>query len=133
MRRQTTDKVLRKLSRRERQVMDIVYAGGQATANEIHAALPDPPTYSATRAVIRTLEEKGYIDHQEQGLRYVYRPTIPVDKARKSALAHILSTFFQGSPARLMAALLDDASMTVSRDELRALEDLIREAKEATK
>jgi BlaI family transcriptional regulator, penicillinase repressor len=120
-----------KLSRRERQVMDIVYSLGQATATEIHERLADPPTFSATRAVIRTLQEKGHIRYAAQGLRYVYSPTIPVENARKSALAHVVSTFFEGSPARLMAALLDDSD--VSGEELRSLEALIRKAKEEKK
>ncbi len=122
-----------KLSRRERQVMDIVYAGGQATAAEIHDALSDPPTFSATRAVIRTLEEKGHIRHEEQGLRYVYLPVVPVEKARKSALRHMLSTFFEGSPARLMAELLDQRSAGISDAELAELEALVRKAREREK
>lgn len=117
----------RKLSRRERQVMDILYSLGRATANEIHQALPDPPSFSATRAVIRTLEEKGHVRHEEQGLRYVYLPSIPPEKARKSAVAHLLSTFFEGSPTRLMAALLDDSKL--SADEVKSLEALIRKVK----
>jgi BlaI family transcriptional regulator, penicillinase repressor len=117
------------LSRRERQVMDIIYAQGQATAVEIHEALPDPPTFSATRAIIRTLEEKGHIRHEEQGLRYIYRPVVPAEKARRSALANVVTTFFQGSPSRLLATLLDDSSSKVSDHELRELETLIRKAR----
>jgi predicted transcriptional regulator len=120
-----------KLSRRERQVMDIVYSLGQATAAEVHERLPDPPTFSATRAVIRTLQEKGHIRHEARGLRYVYSPVVSVEKARRSALAHVVSTFFEGSPARLMAALLDGSR--VSEEELRSLEALIRKAKEEKK
>lgn len=115
------------LSRRERQVMNIIYERGQATAAEIHEGLPDPPTFSATRAVIRTLEEKGHIRHQEQGLRYIYLPVVPADKARKSAVTSLVSTFFQGSPSRLMAALLDSSKVT--GEELDQLEALIRRAK----
>ena len=118
---------LGKLSRRERQVMDIVYARHQATAAEIHGALADPPSFSATRAVIRTLEEKGFLTHEEQGLRYVYLPTTPVEHARKSALSHVVSTFFGGSPSKLMAALLDGK---VPADELARLEQMIAKAKE---
>src|SRR3954447_7240259 len=80
------------LSRRERQVMNIIYARGQATAAEIHEAISDPPTFSATRAVIRTLEEKGHLRHEEQGLRYVYLPVVPAEKAKKSALASMVET-----------------------------------------
>jgi predicted transcriptional regulator len=119
------------LSRRERQVMDILYSLRRGTAAEIHERLADPPTFSATRAVIRTLQEKGHVKHEAQGLRYVYSPTVPVEKARKSALAHVVSTFFDGSPTRLMAALLDESA--VSDEELRSLETLIRKAKEESK
>jgi predicted transcriptional regulator len=117
------------LSRRERQVMIIIYAQGRATAAEIHQALPDPPTFSATRAIIRTLEEKGHIRHEEQGLRYIYRPVVPAEKARRSALANVVTTFFQGSPSRLLATLLNDSTSKVSDHELRELETLIREAR----
>ena len=121
------------LSRRERQVMNIIYARGHATAAEIHEALPDPPTFSATRAVIRTLEEKGHITHQEQGLRYIYRPVVPPEKARRSAVSQLVTTFFQGSPTRLMAALLDGSTAKMSDEELDALERIIRDAKEKKK
>jgi len=121
------------LSRRERQVMNIIYARGYATAAEIHEALPDPPTFSATRAVIRTLEEKGHIMHEEQGLRYIYRPVVPPEKARRSAVSQLVSTFFQGSPTRLMAALLDGSAAKMSDEELDELERMIRDAKEKKK
>ena len=122
-----------KLSRRERQVMDIVYARGQATAVEIHEALPDRPTFSASRAVIRTLEEKGHLRHEERGLRYVYRPVVPLEKAKRSALSHVVTTFFQGSPSKLMATLLESSTTGVSEEELARLEELIRQAKEEKK
>jgi predicted transcriptional regulator len=121
------------LSRRERQVMNIIYARGQATAAEIHEALADPPTFSATRAVIRTLEEKGHIAHQEQGLRYIYRPVVPPEKARRSAVSQLVTTFFQGSPTRLMASLLDGSTAKISDQELDELERLIRNAKQEKK
>jgi BlaI family transcriptional regulator, penicillinase repressor len=121
------------LSRRERQVMNIIYARGHATAAEIHEALPDPPTFSATRAVIRTLEEKGHLTHQEQGLRYIYRPVVPPEKARRSAVSQLVSTFFQGSPTRLMAALLDGSAAKMSDEELDQLERMIHDAKEKKK
>ena len=122
-----------KLSRRERQVMDILFARGQATATDIHDALADPPTFSATRGVIRTLEEKGHITHKEQGLRYVYLPTVPVDRARKSAVSHLLSTFFNDSPARLMAALLDSSSTKLTGDDLKQIEEMIRKSRKEAK
>jgi predicted transcriptional regulator len=118
------------LSRRERQVMNIIYAKGRATATEIHAALPDPPTFSATRAIIRTLEEKGHIRHEEQGLKYIYLPVVPADKARRSALSNVVATFFQGSPSRLLATLLDSSTSKISDEELRELEELIRRARQ---
>lgn len=110
--------------------MDIVYAQGGATAADIHKLLPDPPSFSATRAVIRTLEEKGRLRHEEQGLRYVYLPTAPVEKARESALANLVSTFFQGSPTQLMATLLDDSAGKMSDEELDGLEAMIRRARQ---
>jgi BlaI family penicillinase repressor len=118
------------LSRRERQVMNIIYAKGRATATEIHAALPEPPTFSATRAIIRTLEEKGHIRHEEQGLKYIYLPVVPADKARRSALSNVVATFFQGSPSRLLATLLDSSTSKISDEELRELEELIRKARQ---
>jgi BlaI family transcriptional regulator, penicillinase repressor len=118
------------LSRRERQVMNIIYAKGRATATEIHAALPDPPTFSATRAIMRTLEEKGHIRHEEQGLKYIYSPVVPADKARRSALSNVVATFFQGSPSRLLATLLDSSASKISDEELRELEELIRRARQ---
>jgi BlaI family transcriptional regulator, penicillinase repressor len=121
------------LSRRERQVMNIIYAKGQATAVEIHEALADPPTFSATRAVIRTLEEKRHIRHEEQGLRYIYLPVVPAEKARRSALSNVVTTFFQGSPSRLMATLLDGSTAKVTDDELLELEALIRKARQEKK
>src|SRR5437868_11065727 len=87
----------RNLSRRERQIMDILYARGRASAGEIHEALPDAPTYSAVRAKLRVLEEKGHVRHQEESLRYVYLPTVGRDTARRSALRHLVTTFFEGS------------------------------------
>ena len=113
--------------------MDIVYALRKATANEIHEKLSDPPTFSATRAVIRTLEEKGHIRHQEQGLRYIYLPTIPLESASQSAVAHLLATFFGGSRTQLLAALLGDVRDEVAPEELQQLEELVRKAKESSK
>src|SRR5579884_1927659 len=95
------------LSRRERQMMDILYTRGKASAAEIQQALPDPPTYSAVRAKLRVLEEKGHVRHEEESLRYVYLPTTPRETARKSALRHVVSTFFEGSAEATIAALLD--------------------------
>ncbi|HWC00925.1 MAG TPA: BlaI/MecI/CopY family transcriptional regulator, partial [Bryobacteraceae bacterium] len=97
----------RDLSRRERQIMDILYRSGRATVAEVHAALPDRPSYSAVRAMLRVLEEKGHVRHEEQGLRYVFAPTVPREKATRSAVRHLLETFFNGSAEQAVAALLD--------------------------
>src|SRR6266536_461856 len=94
------------LSRRERQIMDILYQKKRASAAEIHKALPDAPTYSAVRAKLRVLEEKGHIRHEEEALRYVYIPVVARESARKSALRHMVSTFFEGSVEDTVAALL---------------------------
>src|SRR5437660_9954410 len=108
----------RSLSRRERQIMDILYQRGRATAQEILDALPDPPSYSAGRAKLRVLEEKGHVRHEEEALRYVYLPTVTRDTARRSALRHVLSTFFGGSVEEAVAALLDVSSANLSKDDL---------------
>jgi len=117
------------LSRRERQMMDVLYARGRATAAEILAALPDPPTYSAVRAKLRVLEEKGHIRHEEEALRYVYLPTVPRDTARRSALRRIVSTFFDGSVEQAVAALLDLSAAELEPAELDRISQRIAEAK----
>lgn len=117
-----------KLSRRERQIMDILYAKGRATASEIEAALPDPPTNSAIRATLRILEEKGHIRHEEAGLRYVYAPVVGAEKAKRSALKHVLRTFFHGSPGEVVATLLD-----VTRLSPVELERIAKEIEKARK
>jgi predicted transcriptional regulator len=110
------------LSRRERQIMDVIYARGQATAAEVTAALPDPPSYSAVRALLRILEQKGHLRHQEDGPRYVFLPTVSRDRARRSALRNLVRTFFDGSPAQAAAALIDQAELTDDdRDRLASL------------
>jgi predicted transcriptional regulator len=119
----------RNLSRRERQIMDILYQRGRATAGEIHEALPDAPTYSAVRAKLRVLEEKGHVRHQEEALRYVYVPTVARDTARRSALRHMVSTFFEGSVEQAVAALVDLSTSNLSREELDRISNLIEEAK----
>lgn len=117
------------LSRRERQILDILYAQGRATAAEILAALPDPPSYSAVRALLRVLEDKGHVRHEADGPRYVYMPRVSRDKARRSALKHLVETFFSGSQADAAAALLDPSASTLSREELDRIESLIVRAK----
>jgi predicted transcriptional regulator len=119
----------RNLSRRERQIMDILYRRGRATAGEIHEALPDAPTYSAVRAKLRVLEEKGHVRHEEEALRYVYVPTVARDTARRSALRHLVATFFEGSVEQAVAALVDLSASNLSREELDRIANLIDEAK----
>lgn len=116
------------LSRRERQIIDILYAHGRATAAEVQAALPEPPSYSGVRAMLRILEEKGHVRHEQDGPRYVYVPTIARDYAKRSALRHVLQTFFNGSAEQAISALLDDTS-TLSDEELDRLARLIDQAR----
>ena len=118
-----------RLSRRERQIMDALYKLERATAAEIRGAIADPPSYSAIRAQLRTLEDKGHVRHEEQDLRYVYTPTVRPENARKGALRHLVDTFFAGSAAEAAAALLDPASARLSKDELDHLAALIAKAR----
>jgi predicted transcriptional regulator len=120
----------RNLSRRERQIMDILYQRGRASASEIHAALPDAPSYSAVRAKLRVLEEKGHVRHEEESLRYVYLPTVARETARRSALRHMLSTFFEGSVEQAVAALLDLSAANLSEQDLERISSLIEEARQ---
>lgn len=117
------------LSRRERQILDILYKHGRATAADVQDGLPDPPSYSAVRALLRILEEKGHVRHEQDGPRYAYRPTIARDNAQKSALRHMLQTFFDGSAEQAISALLDDESTQLSRPELDRLARLIDAAR----
>ena|SRR5258708_7620857 len=117
------------LSRRERQILDILYARGRASAAEIQAALPDPPSYSAARALLRVLEDKCHVKHEEDGPRYMYLPRVPRDRARRSALKHLVETFFAGSQADAAAALLDPSASKLSRGDLDRIESLIARAK----
>jgi BlaI family transcriptional regulator, penicillinase repressor len=119
----------RNLSRRERQIMDILYQRGRATASEIHQALPEAPTYSAVRAKLRVLEEKGHVRHERELLRYVYIPTLARETARRSALRHMIATFFDGSVEQAMAAMLDLSAARLSEEDLDRIAALIDEAK----
>jgi predicted transcriptional regulator len=119
----------RNLSRRERQIMDILYQRQQATAAEIHQLLPDRPTYSAVRAKLRVLEEKGHIRHEVQSARFIYRPVVPRDKAKESALRHLVSTFFDDSAEQAVVALLRLKPGGLTREKLDRLSTLIEEAK----
>jgi predicted transcriptional regulator len=117
------------LSRRERQILDILYARGRATASEIQAALPDPPSYSATRALLKVLENKGHARHTEDAGRYVYVPRVGREKARAAALKHLLQTFFEGSAADAAAALVNGSAARLRPEELDRLEALIAQAR----
>jgi BlaI family transcriptional regulator, penicillinase repressor len=117
------------LSRRERQIMDALHQRGRATAAEVQGALPDPPSYSAVRALLRILEEKGHIKHRREGARYVYLPRRSQETARRSALRRVVSTFFQGSVTEAMAALLDTADTQLADSELQKLEQMINQAR----
>ena len=116
------------LSRRERQIIDILYSQGRATAAEVQTALPDPPSYSAVRAMLRILEEKGHIRHEQDGPRYVYVPTVARDTVKQSALRHVLTTFFEGSAEQAISALLGDKGAQMSDAELDRLAKLIDQA-----
>jgi len=117
------------LSRRERQIVDILYANGRATAAEVLAALPDPPSYSAVRAMLRILEDKGHVRHEQDGPRYIYLPTVARDNAKKSAMRHMLQTFFDGSASQAISALLDDHNARFSDAELDRLARIIEQAR----
>ena len=119
------------LSRRERQILDILYQRGQATAADVQAALPEPPSYSAVRALLRILEEKGHVRHQQDGPRYLYVPVIARDNAKRSALRHVLKTFFDGSAEQAISALLDESSSKLSPAELDRLARLIDTARKS--
>lgn len=115
------------LSRRERQILDILYAKGAASAADVRQAMPDPPGYSAVRALLRILEEKGHARHETRGTRYVYLPMVPRERARNSALSRIVKTFFDGSAAQAATALVDSGAL--SDEELGKLSSLIENAR----
>ncbi|MCB9753772.1 MAG: BlaI/MecI/CopY family transcriptional regulator [Myxococcales bacterium] len=118
------------LSRRERQIMDIVYRRGRASVGEVLEDIPDPPSYSAVRALLRVLEDKGHLRHEREGPRYVYLPTVDPRRARGSALRHLVNTFFGGSATETVAALLDVKGDELSREDLDELGALIERARE---
>jgi predicted transcriptional regulator len=122
------------LTRRERQIIDILYRLGRATAAEVMADLPGDPSYSTVRTQLRVLEQKGHVRHEEQGLRYIYMPEVPRHAARKSALRHLVETFFDGSAEKVVAAVLGGEGTRLSDAELDRLADLIAKArKEGTR
>ena len=113
------------LSRRERQILDIIYRLGEATAQDVQDNLPDPPSYSAVRALLVTLENKDMVKHTKIGRRYLYQPAIGEDSAKRSALKNLLGTFFQGKPENLVAALLDPKDQELSPEEIETIRGLI--------
>jgi BlaI family transcriptional regulator, penicillinase repressor len=119
----------RDLGRRERQIMDVVFELGEAAVGQVLARLPDPPSYSAVRTMIRHLEGKGYLRHRRDGIKYVYRPTEPKESVSRSALRHLIKTFFDGSAPDTVAAILDVSLEKLSADDYDRIERLIVEAR----
>jgi BlaI family transcriptional regulator, penicillinase repressor len=117
------------LSRRERQIMDVLYARGRATVAEVMQDLPDPPSYSAVRATLGILEEKGHVNHEQDGPRYVYVPSLEPERARKAALSHLVATFFDGSEEEAVVTLLRMSDVGMSDDEVSRIRERIREAR----
>src|SRR5690348_12877065 len=126
-------KVAHLLSRRERQIMDVLYQNGRATASEVLNQLPNPPSYSAVRALLRILEQKGHVRHESAEGKYVFIPTLPREQAKRSAIRHLLKTFFDGSPEQAVAALLDVSSSKLSAAELDRLAQLVEKARRGSK
>jgi BlaI family penicillinase repressor len=118
------------LTKRERQIVDALYRRGRATAAEIMSDLPGAPSYSTVRTQLRVLEAKGHVRHEEQGLRYVYMPTVPRHSARRSALKHLVDTFFEGSGAKVVAALLGGEASRLSDADLTRIAELLRQARQ---
>jgi BlaI family transcriptional regulator, penicillinase repressor len=120
---------LQGLSRRERQIMEILYQRGRASATEVRETMEGAPSYSAVRAMLRVLEEKGHVRHEEEGLKYVYVPTVGREKAKRSAVKHLLDTFFGGSPEQAVAALLDVSATRLTAEELDRMSQMIEKAR----
>lgn len=118
---------------RERQIMDILYRRGRATASEVMNELPGEPSYSTVRTQLRVLEEKGHVQHAEHRLRYVYEPTVPRHTVRQSALSHVVDTFFEGSAQKVVAALLGRERNRVSREELERIALLVERARKGAR
>jgi BlaI family transcriptional regulator, penicillinase repressor len=117
------------LSRRERQVLDALYRAGRATCAEVQRAIPDPPSYSAVRTFLRILEDKKIVRHEQDGTRYVYIPTVEKERASRSALRHVLNTFFEGSVTQAISALLDEDSKNLSEKDWQRLSVMIGDAR----
>src|SRR5881227_2092367 len=121
------------LTRRERQIMDVLYRRNRATAAEVMAELPGDPNYSTVRTQLRVLEDKGHVRHEEEGLRYVYMPAVPRHAARKSALRHLVDTFFDGSAEKIVAAVLGGESARLTDEELTRIAELVAKARKEGK
>ena len=121
------------LSKRERQIMDILYRRGRATAGEVMDQLAGDPSYSTVRTQLRVLEDKGHVRHEEEGLRYVYMPAVPRHAARKSALRHLVDTFFDGSAEKVVAAVLGGESARLTDEELTRIAELVAKARKEGK
>src|SRR5215467_7190643 len=121
------------LTRRERQIMDILYRRGRATAGEVMEELSGEPNYSTVRTQLRVLEEKGHVKHEEVGLRYVYSPTVPRSAVRQSALKHLIDTFYDGSTEKVVAALLGVEGSKLSQDELGRIAEMVEKARKGGK
>jgi predicted transcriptional regulator len=117
------------LSRRERQIMDLLYASGRATAAEITERLADPPSYSTVRTLLKVLETKGHIRHEQDGPRYVYLPVVPRERAARRAMRNLVRTFFDGAPGEAVIALLDDVGGNLGREEVERISALLAEAR----
>ena len=117
------------ISRRERQILDVLFRLGRATVTEVRDGLPDPPSYSAVRALLRSLEHKGHVRHSQDGPRYVFMPTVRRDSAKRSALRHLVNTFFEGSSAAVLATLFEMSARDLTDEELVQLKDLIDAAR----
>lgn len=120
---------LRQLSRREREMMDVLYRAGRATAAEVRDLIPDPPSYSAVRATLRILEDKGLLRHEYDGKRYVYAPRVARDKAQQGALDHLVTTFFEGSAMSAVMTLLEQPGVAISNDDYDRMSALIERAR----
>jgi len=125
-----TQPIHNELGRRERQIMDVVYRLGRASVTEVRENLPDPPTYSAVRAMLGFLEDKGYLRHEREGMKYVYLPTVDAKQARRSALQHMVKTFFNGSAGQAAAALIEMNDAQLSAEEIKRLSELIKKARQ---
>jgi predicted transcriptional regulator len=121
------------LSRRERQILEIIYLRGRASAAEIRGGMSNAPGYSAVRAMLRILEEKGHVKHQAEGLKYVYAPVIARDRAKRSAMKHLLDTFFNDAPEQAVATLLDVSSRSLKPEELDRMAEMIEKARKEGK